>query len=372
MLHGTHGNRLADDQVTLAEVLRDAGYATAAFISAFPAGSHFGLAQGFETFDEEFEEPPGDETVTPAGLVDTGLAQRRSDATTDRALSWLAGASGPVFVWVHYFDPHDPYLEPPPSFLERFPKPSGSEEERLRQLYDIEVSYMDRELGRLVDGVRDSLGLDRTLVIVTADHGQGLGDHEWWSHGILYQEQIRVPLIVRLPRPAPGAGAGGSSARPVAAGRRVTTEVRSIDLVPTVLDVAGIPPESWPASLDGESLRPLLEGAGDERDRPAYADSINRVTYNTSPAFQDVKDDFLFALIRPPWKYIHHLLRPDESELYDLASDPGETKNLLREKPDLVRRFGIELRQRQVLPRRRPTQEDPEARKRLESLGYVQ
>ena len=131
------------------------------------------------------------------------------------------------------------------------------------------------------------------------------------------------PLLVRLPRPAPGAGAGGSSARPVAAGRRVTTEVRSIDLVPTVLDVAGIPPESWPASLDGESLRPLLEGAGDERDRPAYADSINRVTYNTSPAFQDVKDDFLFALIRPPWKYIHHLLRPDESRALRSRVGPG-------------------------------------------------
>lgn len=365
VLHGTRANRLADDKVTLAEVLRRAGYRTGAFVSAFPAGSRFGLAQGFNTFDEKFEKPPGKETVSPGGIVNTGLAQRRADETTDRALAWLtdaSGASGPVFLWVHYFDPHDPMVVPPARFMAQFPKASGSEEDRLRELYDIEISYMDQQLGRLLEGVRDTLGADRTLTIVTADHGQGLGDHDWWTHGILYQEQIRVPLLIRLP---------GDQGAAASAGKRVDSTVRSIDLVPTVLQVAGIPQKAWPDPLDGRSLVPLLQPGTTEGDRTAYADSINRLTYNSTRTIRDVKNDVLFALVRPPWKYIHHLLRRNESELYNLEKDPGETHNLYRELPDVVQSFEIELQQRQVMPRLGAEPDDPEVSKRLESLGYV-
>jgi len=362
VLHGTQSNRLAEDKVTLAEVLRDAGYRTAAFVSAFPAGSRFGLAQGFETFDEQFEKPPGKQTVSPGGIVNTGLTQRRADATTDRALAWLAQETGPVFLWVHYFDPHDPLIQPPASFLEQFPKASGSEEDRLRELYDIEVSYMDREIGRLLEGVQSTLGLDRTMTIVTADHGQGLGDHDWWTHGILYQEQIRVPLLIRLP---------GDEGAAASAGKRVDSTVRSIDLVPTVLEAAGIPRDAWPDPLDGRSLVHLLQPGTTEGDRIAYADSINRLTYNSTRTIQDVKDDVLFALVRPPWKYIHHLLHRDDSELYNLDQDPGETTNLYSDLPDVVKGFQIELKQRHVMPRSQSEPRDDDTSKRLESLGYV-
>lgn len=365
VLHGNRRNRLHGDFVTLAEMLAADGYATGAFVSAFPAGSRFGLAQGFDTFDEDFLQDPGPSTVSPEGTVNTGRAQRRADATTDRAVAWLEGVSEPYFLWVHYFDPHDPTVLPPEGFRGGPPARTGSEEEWLRRVYDHEVAFMDAQVGRLLDAVDGPRRRRETAVVVTADHGEGLGDHDWWTHGILYQEQIHVPLILRLP--------GRDE------GRRIEPLVRSIDLAPTLLDLAGVP-ESRRPTMDGRSLLPLLEdGANPGPDpkpvphRNAYADSINLLTYGFTPNIRDVKDEILFTLIDPPWKYIHHLREPSESELYHLELDPAERVNVLQDNPDRVRTFLSDLRRRNVMPKDRgESPMDPEERDRLESLGYIQ
>lgn len=359
VLHGRTHNRLHDDVPTLAEALRSHGYATAAFVSAFPAGSSFGLDQGFDLFDEEFHQAPGPSTVGPRGTVNTGKAQRRADATIDRALAWLREARlgnprPPFFTWVHCFDPHDPQLLPPGE--ERPAAEMWESREYQRVLYDREVAFVDAQLGRLLDAV--AAGERPTVVVVTADHGQGLGDHDWWTHGLLYQEQIHVPLILGLPEAA-------------AAGRRVASLVRTTDIAPTIFDLAGLGAERRPET-DGASLLPLVSG-DPERQRTAYADSLNELVYSFTAEIRDAKEDILFARLDPPWKYIHHYRNPPESELYHLADDPGERANLLREHPEVARRFQLELRGLDVLPRpdARETPLSEEERERLRALGYL-
>ena len=356
VLHGHEHNRLAPERTTLAEILRGEGYATAAVVSAFPAGSYFGLAQGFAVFDEDFAVASGDEApgspVSDRGAVNTGLHQRRADLTTDRALAWLEGTAGPWFLWVHYFDPHDPLVLPPEDLLAGLPDPATDERGYLRAVYDREVRFMDGEIGRLLAAVGEE-----TIVAVVADHGEGLGDHGWWTHGILYQEQIRIPLVVP-------------------AGRRVGELVRTIDLMPTLLGLAGIAAAA-PAELDGADLAPLLaaEAGRGTAGRVAYADSLSTITYRFSPTISDRKDDVHLALVAGGWKYIHHLNRPEESELYELATDPGELHNRLGEEAELAERMRRELERRPLLPATAPTSEpdaaDAEAAERLRALGYI-
>jgi len=358
VMHGLEENRLPDSCVTMAEVLREAGYQTAAFVSAFPVAERFGLHQGFETFDADFLVDDPAAIVAGDGTVSTGRNQRRADATTDRALTWLAQAREPFCLWVHYFDPHDPQLRPPDDFLRDRPLPAGSARELLRALYDAEIRFMDRELGRIFDQLHRSGRFARTVIVVTADHGEGLGDHNWWTHGILYQEQIRVPLIVCAPGIAPGT--------------RSERLVRTIDIVPTVLELVGLARRRWPA-LDGVSLVPLLRGNASGPAPLAYADSINMLTYHFAPGISDEKNDMLFAAVDGTWKYIHHALRPAESELYNLQQDPHELTNLYASHPAQVRRLLAELRARDCFPARPPGagRMSPEDLQRLRSLGYV-
>jgi arylsulfatase A-like enzyme len=337
VLHGLMENRLPDGAVTLAEVLKDAGYETAAFISAFPAGARFGLDQGFNTFDEAFLDEPVDRIVGPDGTVNTGKNQRRAGETTDLALDWLTGVQGTFFLWLHYFDPHDARVIPPPEYLEQFPAPSGSVLDGLRQLYDIEIQYMDQHIGRVLDDLVAKGRLEDTIVVVVSDHGQGLGDHGWWTHGILYEEQIKAPLIVR----APG----------VSAGRRVDHLVRTIDIAPTILDLVGLDPERL-GPPDGASLVPMLKGNAPDPEYVAYADSVNMLTYRSASGITNDKNDMLFAISDGRWKYIHHLIREDESELYDLDRDPRELSNLYAERPDDVERLLEDLAARRFQPDR--------------------
>ncbi|MDA8016225.1 MAG: sulfatase [Thermoanaerobaculia bacterium] len=356
-----HGSRylLADDAVTVAELLSDAGYATAGVISAFPAGSRFGLAQGFGVFDEEFLEPPGPDTVQAGGTIDTGRSQRRADATTDRALAWLRQAREPYFLWVHYFDPHDTEVLPPEDFAPPQPiEGVGSSDpfEALRAVYDREVAYMDAQVGRLLA----ALDKNGTTILVTADHGEGLGEHGWWGHGILYQEQIHIPLLVRGPS---------------VVARSIETMVRQVDLAPTVLDLTGFEGERPP--MDGRSLLPLLEGGPTpaESSAPwAYADLMNKRVFPGVGDDGNVNDDFLLVVVDPPWKYIHHLEKPRESELYHLGDDPDEANNLLATRLDLGTSYSRQLQSLDPLPKG-PTPESQmteEELDRLRALGYVE
>jgi arylsulfatase A-like enzyme len=361
VMHGVTENRLADSQVTLAEVLGKSGYHTAAFVSAFPVAQRFGLHQGFDKFDADFLLAPPEQLVSEEGLVNTGMNQRRADVTTDRALAWLAKAPSPFFLWLHYFDPHDPKLLPPEEVVSRYgPAPAGAtEREVFRILYDIEIEYMDQHIGRVLDWLQQSGSWAKTIVVVVADHGEGLGDHNWWTHGILYQEQVRVPLIIRAPS-LPGA-------------RRIDHLVRTIDIMPTLLDLAGLGSDAA-VPMEGHSLVPLMKGGAPDPGYVAYCDSVNTLTYGFSRSIRDVKDDMLFAMVSYPWKYIYHVRRTHESELYNLDTDTGEHVNVRNTNPEVVKRLKADLMARKCIPARQVDDQwgmSPEDLERLRSLGYI-
>jgi arylsulfatase A-like enzyme/Tfp pilus assembly protein PilF len=327
--HGVRGNvvfTLGDKYPTLATRMKRRGYRTAAFVGAYPVAAAFGFGQGFDTFDEEFHE------TSP---IDQG-AERRGNEVADAATRWL-GASGdaPFFVWLHFYDPHAPY-DPPPPYNGRF---AG-------RPYDGEIAFSDAQIGRVLESLRAS-GRDRdTIVMVVADHGEGLGDHRELTHAVLtYQSTMRVPFIVAGPGVTPGV---------------VRTRVATIDLVPTALGLVGAPPD---ASLLGRDLRPLMSGRTIASD-PFYQESLfARLNCHWAALRGWVKDD---------WK----LITGAAPELYDLASDPGELKNLAGEQPERVRRMTEDLQRglQRLAPggdRAQPKPVSAEQEERLRSLGYA-
>lgn len=314
VLYADGGYRLEDEAETLGTVLADHGFHTLAVHSAFPVSRFFGLQRGFEVFDDletEIEEEHGEFRWDVAGY------QRRSDETTERVLAQLGAR--PFFLWVHYWDPHD---------LAELPPGMGAKEAReamvapgVQPLYAEEVQYMDSQIGRLFAGLREKGLYDDTLVIVVADHGQGLMDHDWPAHRLLYQEQIRVPLIVRVP---------GTTSAPA-----VADLVRTVDIFPTILDYLGLEP---PRPVSGRSLRALLEGTPDA-PRRAFADQINGYDWNAGMVRERPLDDFLYAAIERDWKLIYRPRHFAASELFDLANDPREEHNLFDTHPVEARRL---------------------------------
>jgi choline-sulfatase len=326
------GYTLPPGLTTAAEDFRKNGYETAAFVSAFPLHRRFGFDRGFETYDDHL--PKGNDPRRPQYI------ERFGDATTDVVLRWLetrkggpAAASRPFFLWVHYYDPHAPY-EPPGEFGERFRTAP----------YDGEVAFADRQLGRLLRALDERGETPRTLVLVTSDHGEGLGEHGEGTHGLfLYDATLRVPWVM--------AGPG------LPAGRVSETVARGIDLLPTLLDYAGLPSR---ADLEGRSLRPAAEGQEME-DAPAYAESLYpERQFGWAP---------LFAWRTAGFKYIE-APRP---ELYDLRADPGETRNVVAEEKARVEELRRPLTAALATePSRTPTAEvDPETAQRLAALGYL-
>lgn len=354
-LHGGAAQVLAPEVTTLAERLRDAGFATAGFVSAFTASRHFGLDQGFDTWDEAFLEGGGADAIDASGIVNTGRAQRRADETTDRALAWLGGVEPPFFQWIHYFDVHDPLLLPPPELLARFPPASEGRKDRLRAIYDAEIAWVDRQVGRVLEGLRARGLRDRTVVVVVADHGEGLGDHGWWGHTILFQEQVRVPLLLS----APAEGWTG----------RVAGLVRTTDLVPTLLDLLGVGCGAAPCDFDGRSVRPLVEGGAPD-GRIATSETLDDLAaYGASP----LRDQALFAVNDGRFKLIDHYEkgRRVRSLLFDLATDPGELRDLADARPDVRRRLQEHLDGLGAVVESVPTAPlDPRTRRHLEALGY--
>ncbi len=333
--HGVRDNGgfyLGDDQVTLAEVLRERGFRTGAFVSAFVLDRRWGIGQGFERFHDEFDldafgDAPGLDTI-----------QRSGAQTVDQAVAWLAAdRERPFFAWVHLYDPHAPYDAPEP-YRSRFP---GT----MVGAYDAEIAATDAQVGRLLDALEAQDRRTDTLVVVLADHGEMLDEHEEQAHGFfVYDAAVRIPLIV--------AGPGVPS-------RVVADQVRIVDVMPTVLDLLGV---AQPKAVQGVSLRPLARG----EPLPLVARSESwypRYHYGWSE-LQSIQDG-RFKYIRAP--------RP---ELYDLAADPRETNDLSRQDPQRLAAMDKALRAEidrtaSATAAKGPQVVDAETEERLAALGYV-
>ena len=218
---------------------------------------------------------------------------------------------------------------------------------------------MDDQLGRLVKSLRKNDFWDKMIVVVVADHGQGFGDHGWWNHGILFQEQIRVPLLIRVP----GMGRGN----------RVPSLVRTIDVMPTVLEAAGVDRSLWP-SMDGSTLSGAMRTGRTAEPREAYADSVNILSYRRPDDHrkQDHNSDKLYCLMTDRYKLIYHQLFPDQTQFFDIQQDPRELENLanrgLPEMEEMMGRLdGLDAYSNFKMGDE-PT--DPERAERLKQLGY--
>ena len=236
-VHGVRENvgyALDERLPTLAEDMSAAGRRTGGFISAFVLDGRWGIDRGFERYYDEFK-------VQDMGTLNIASVQREGTETMEQAETWLDDVAGsPFFLWLHLFEPHDPYEAPEP-FASRYPK----------RPYDAEVAYTDSLVGRLREMLEGRNLLDRTLLVVTGDHGEGLGDHGEYFHGFfVYDSTVRVPLIVRLPEGRLG-------------GRRVDAAVSHVDLRPTILDALGLSSPPVDSRQGGRSLVPLLLGLDD-------------------------------------------------------------------------------------------------------------
>jgi choline-sulfatase len=299
-----NGHVLSEDARTLAEILREHGYDTAAFVSSFPLRARFGFGQGFDHFDEEFT------------LEEASLGRRRgeqahdrlAEATVRRVRAWLDAhhPRRPVFAWVHFIDPHHPYRAPE-RFAARWPRGT---ERRVRR-YDAEVRYADKNLGRLVRAMERIEGRAGTLIVVTSDHGEGLGGHGWKFHGVnLYEEAVRVPLVVRW-------------RGRIEEGRTVAEPVSVLDIPPTILDLVG---SSAALPPDGRNLL-----AASDPDRAIF---LQRREFR-SAFFRGVPVSAeMTAVVHDGAKYI---AVPEEGrrELYNLTEDPRELNDRMAAQPTL-------------------------------------
>jgi len=383
--HGAPRNsfRLPQENLTLAELLSKEGFATAAFIGGYPLSARFAFAQGFQVFDERFDQQPRSGGCGDEPLLEQ--SQRDAASVTAAVLDWLPAWGGErLFLFVHYFDPHAPYTAPAP--YDRMYRDDGlsmegslqdrkrvrrglraggmAEESRaLMAAYGAEVTYVDHQLGRLLQGLDERGLLNEALLAVTADHGEAMAQHwEIWNHGqSTYEDTIRTPLLLRLP-----GGIGG--------GQRVSEPVSAVDLLPTTLELLGV---AAPGALHGRSLAPALAG-GALAERPLYAEATKpaNAEYESGQAWRNARK--CHALRQGRYKLLHCPQR-GLTELYDLQDDPDEQRDLLQDPrdPALRQRGRTMLRELETWiasASGREGQEDlsVESRLRLQALGYLE
>jgi tetratricopeptide (TPR) repeat protein len=318
-VHGVRGNgafALSASMPTLGTVLQAAGVRTAAFVGAFPVARRFGLDRGFSHYDDAMGKAPG---------VRYEFPERPATAVVAAARQWLAANPGPVFAWVHLFDPHAPYA-PPAGFAQADP-------------YRGEIAAVDAALAPLV---ADWDARGGGVLALLSDHGEAFGEHGEESHSLfVYDTTLHVPLILRAPGLAP---------------RRVAGRVGITRLAATLLDAAGVP-----SSLPGRSLLPLARGTA-EAAEPLYAETL-------APRL-----DFGWSELRSWRDGRYKYIRAPRAELYDLDADPGETHDLAREQPRQAAALEAALARasagRDAMAR--AARPDAETAERLRALGYVQ
>jgi arylsulfatase A-like enzyme/Flp pilus assembly protein TadD len=326
LYHGVHENSksiLAQDFLTLAEYLKEKGYSTGAFVGSFALDPRFGLNQGFDVYDKSY--PSKTSALSPP--------ERNAAQVIQSALGWLDKQSSRWFLFVHIWDPHDPY-SPPQPFSEKFKD----------DLYSGEVAYVDSELGKLFDYLESKELTEKTLIVLTGDHGESLGEHGELTHDYFaYNSTLWIPLVI--------AGPGISAAR-------VDEYVGHIDLFPTVCDLLAF---EKPSFLQGISLRPLFNG-GKIKKRVLYFESLDAY-YNRGWAplrgFTEEKNKFIESPM---------------PEFYNLEADFGEQNNL-------VQKIDLESQRKKMKAlldslssseqTQNPQRVDRETREKLKSLGYV-
>jgi arylsulfatase A-like enzyme/Tfp pilus assembly protein PilF len=331
--HGVRDNGsyvLAEEQLTLAEVLDEYGYETAAFIGAFVLDHSFGLAQGFGVYDD------GD--WVDAKILGNLAAERTADAVHGAFARWFEGRAGggPFFAWIHLYDPHAPYVPPEP-----FQKAYASNP------YAGEIAYTDAVVGKIIGDLENRELLNSTLVAVVGDHGEGLGEHGEQTHSLLiYNSTIHVPMLLHYP------GA-------VSSGKTIDQLTRTIDLAPTMLDYLGISETIG----QGTSLRPLVDGGKLDKEIQAYSES-------------------LYPNLNLGWSELralegggHRFILAPQPELYNLTEDPGERESRIRSHPevgDRLRRSLISMMESMDAAGGNARQAiDPQTEEMLRSLGYV-
>ncbi|MGH0031656.1 MAG: sulfatase-like hydrolase/transferase, partial [Myxococcota bacterium] len=334
--HGVRSNTgyaLAPGDTTLAEILAERGYATAAEVAAPVIGRRTGLDQGFAAYRDP-DSPGAGIRRTPGAAA---LGERDASDVTRRALDFLrAPRSRPFFLWLHYFDPHRPYA-PPAEARARVPDSA----------YHAEVRHVDDQLGRVFRELEQQGIAGRTLVVVTADHGEGLGEHDEDTHSVyVWDTTVRVPLIFAWPGEIP-------------AGRRIDGIARTADIVPTLLALLGLPE---PPGLQGVSLAGALRG-GAAPALDAYGESLEPHALFGSSALRFLRRD--------RWKLVYK----DPPELYDLARDASEQTDRSGREPERVRELAAALRDRVVRDARAAGEArsdvDDATRAQLEALGYA-
>jgi arylsulfatase len=382
--HGVRGNnyRLGNTAETLAERLRAYGFRTAARVANPVLDTPRGFGRGFDDYG------------MPEGLVKGGPGMLEGEPLVDDARALLDTLAGErFFLWIHFHDPHGPYF-PPPRYRDRFsaadyrrdgeadlPLAAGNYGLRLlpayqvvgarrapadyRALYDAEIRYTDDHVAAVRDALRAHGLWDRIVFVLTADHGESLGEHDYYfQHGwFTYQDSVHVPLIVR----APG----------LPAGRRIPRSVSLIDVMPTILELAGVPA---PRRIDGRSLLPLVRGAGGHR--PAFMQ-----TYYGSERVALRVGRFKYVQTRPRPRNMAAPKPGNEPiwpasvrhELYDLVADPAEVHDLADRQPKrlfaMARRtrrwLAVQETHRHWTPPRTLVAPDPEHERRLRALGYA-
>jgi arylsulfatase A-like enzyme/Flp pilus assembly protein TadD len=314
-VHGVtdFGVPLSPQHVTAAELLKKHGYQTAAFIGAVILDSNTlapGLDRGFDFYDNF----PKTETKNADGnkKAHWGRIERRGMEVVEHAETWFdQHRTGPHFVWVHLYDPHDPY-EPPPPFSEKYKD----------HLYDGEIAYADSALAHWIAFLKKAGVYDNAIIVVTGDHGEGLGEHGEETHGLfLYDSTLHIPLILKTPLKAATGAHHGTV---------VDAQVRTTDILPTILSAAGI---AAPAQLNGESLLPLIEvnaSAPSSSDRALFGETDYPLRWGWAP---------LRALRTENTK----LIEAPRPELYDLQADPKELKNLYARDSSKTQRMQAEM-----------------------------
>lgn len=328
------GSMLPDDIPTLAERLRDGGWATAGFVSSFVLDGRWGIGRGFDHYYDDFDL---EEYDTPH----MGAVQRTGDETVAEAVRWLdeRPADQPFFLWLHLYDPHEPYTPPEP-FKSQY----------LKHPYDGEVAWTDSLVGEFRKALVERELLEESLVILTSDHGEGLGDHGEMFHGyFIYESTIHVALVVRPPVWADG-------------GRVVDSSVSHVDLLPTVLDAVDLP---YPDVVHGKSLVSLMFGAEESAPRNVYSESMYPLLHYGWAPLRSLRTE-RFKLIDVP-----------RQELFDLSQDRREEHNLATTRPETSLELDRRLaRLREEIERgaRSAGQEvdlDEQTLAQLEALGYM-